>query len=437
VAARIDEPGRQDDEPTAAPGLPELRAGGLAPPGRLKILHILDHSIPMQSGYTFRTLGILREQQRRGWQTFQLTTPRHTAPGPDPESVDGLSFHRTASRSSSRPVLRELGEMRATARRLTELATRLQPDILHAHSPVLNALPALLVGRRLGIPVVYEVRAFWEDAAVTNAGSAEGGVKYRLSRAIEGFALRRADAVTTICAGLQGDMIARGLKPAKITVIPNAIDPDAFDAALPKDPELVRKYGLDDGIVLGFIGSFYGYEGLELLVRAVPALHRHHPDARLLLVGGGPEDQRLRALVQELGLADIVRFTGRVPHDQVDRHYSLVDIFVYPRLKMRLTDLVTPLKPLESMAMRRIVVASDVGGHRELVTPETGYLFAADDEDSLVAVLSRAIAERARWPEVAERALRFVRGERSWAHVVAGYEQVYGQVLSAARRRTV
>lgn len=409
---------------------------GLHPgaPRGFRVLHVLDHSVPMQSGYAFRTLGILREQRRRGWQTFQLTTPRHTAGGADPETVEGFAFHRTRCRATTTPVLRELTEMQATRRRLVELARRLKPDILHAHSPVLNALPALMAGRQLDLPVVYEVRAFWEDAAVTNAGSVENGLKYRLSRAIETYAMRRADAVTTICAGLQSDMIARGIPAGKITVVPNAVDPDGFDATLPKDPELLRKYELADCIVIGFIGSFYGYEGLELLVRAIPALHRHQPSARLLLVGGGPEDRRLRELVAELDLDHLVRFAGRVPHDQVERHYSLVDIFAYPRLRMRLTDLVTPLKPLESMAMRRIVVASDVGGHRELIAPETGYLFRADDPDDLVATLHRAIEARASWPEMAERAIRFVRGERSWSSVVSRYEQVYRALVPDTRR---
>lgn len=424
-----------DQQAESAPASPRIgEAAGAAP--AVRVLHVLDHSVPMQSGYSFRTLGILREQRRRGWQTFQLTTPRHTAAGPDPEQVDGFSFYRTPAGAvrTAVPGLREMSEMRATAARLRELATRLRPDILHAHSPVLNALPTLRVGRRLGIPVVYEVRAFWEDAAVSAGNGAEGGLRYRVSRAIESHALRRADAVTTICQGLRSDMIARGIAADKITVIPNAIEPDEFDSALAKDSELLRQLDLGDGIVLGFIGSFYAYEGLDLLIRAMPAIAARHPGVRLLLVGGGPEDQRLRGLVAELGLSHLVLFTGRVPHEEIERYYSLVDIFAYPRKRMRLTDLVTPLKPLESMAMRRIVVASDVGGHRELIAPGTGYLFAADNVDSLVAVVSQAIEARGDWPAMQERAIRFVRAERSWGGVVARYEPLYRRLLAAHRR---
>lgn len=406
----------------------------------MRILHVLDHSVPLQSGYSFRTLGILREQNRRGWQTLQLTTPRHVAPGPDPETIDGLVFHRTEPIGRSRtvlPVLGEMAEMRATARRLEAVARQHRPDILHAHSPVLNALPALRVGRRLSLPVVYEVRAFWEDAAVSASGGAPNGLRYRLSKAIEGFALRRAAAVTTICEGLKQDMIRRGIPAGKITVIPNAVEAERFDPDRPRDAELARKFGLDGNVVLGFIGSFYRYEGLDILIRALPALRQRHPGARLLLVGGGPEDQVLRDLTTSLGLDGTVLFTGRVPHDEVDRLYSLIDLFVYPRRRMRLTDLVTPLKPLESMAMRRAVVASDVGGHRELIADGTGYLFAADDVDDLVATLARAIEDRPRWPELTARALDFVRTERSWASSVSRYEPVYRRLLAGRRNDRV
>ena len=180
----------------------------------LRILHILDHSIPLQSGYTFRTRAILREQRRLGWETFHLTSPKHAAPGGPEEDVDGLHFYRTPQDSGALarlPVVRELALMRATARRLEEVARDVRPDILHAHSPVLNAIPALWVGRRLGIPVVYEVRAFWEDAAADHGTSREWGLRYRLTRALETFAMRRAGHVTTICEGLKQDIVSRGI----------------------------------------------------------------------------------------------------------------------------------------------------------------------------------------------------------------------------------
>ena len=176
-----------------------------------RILHVLDHSIPLHSGYTFRTAAILREQRALGWQTFHVTSPKHGGEGPAEEDVDDLHFYRTrwhAPRALDYPIARELMLMRALERRLEEVVAEVRPTLLHAHSPVLNALPAIRVGRRHGIPVVYEVRAFWEDAAVDHGTAREGGLRYRATRALETIALRRAGAVTCICEGLRGDIVA-------------------------------------------------------------------------------------------------------------------------------------------------------------------------------------------------------------------------------------
>jgi glycosyltransferase involved in cell wall biosynthesis len=139
--------------------------------------------------------------------------------------------------------------------------------------------------------------------------------------------------------------------------------------------------------------------------------------------------------VARLGLADAVVFTGRVPHAEVARYYDLVDAFVYPRLSMRLTDLVTPLKPLEAMAQGRLVVASDVGGHRELIRDgETGVLFRAGDAAALARAVESLFANRDRWPALQAAGRRFVEQERNWRASVARYEAVYARAIAARRR---
>jgi PEP-CTERM/exosortase A-associated glycosyltransferase len=398
----------------------------------LRILHVLDHSLPLQSGYTFRTREILREQRNLGWETFHVTSPKHTAPGESQERVDGLDFYRSAAPSAPwtrMPVLHEVALMRATAQRVHEVARLTQPHVLHVHSPVLNALPALRVARSLGIPMVYEVRAFWEDAAVDHGTSREWGPRYRATRALETYALRRADHVTTICDGLRGDIVQRGIPETGITVIPNAVNVDSFAYDAAPDASLRTKLGLDDAFVLGFVGSFYAYEGLDLLLRALPLVLRDVPRARVLLVGGGPEEEALKALATSLGVAGQVVFTGRVPHADVQRYYSIVDVLAYPRRAMRLTELVTPLKPLEAMAQGRLLLASDVGGHRELIRDgETGILFRAGDPAALAAAVTRLFGQRERWPVMREQGRRFVENERSWASSVARYRDVYGRL---------
>ena len=398
----------------------------------MKVLHVLDHSIPLHSGYTFRTLSILREQRRRGWETCHVTSPKQTGAVQPVETVDGWEFHRTlAPRVPSLPGVGEWVLMQQLEKRLQEVAEQVRPHLLHAHSPVLNALPALRVGRRLGIPVVYEVRAFWEDAAVDHGSTTEGSLRYRLTRALETWALRRVDHVFTICEGLRKDIVGRGIPAGKVTVIPNAVDIASFEPGRAPDAALKAQLGLEHASVVGFIGSFYAYEGLDLLLDAFPAMLERRPDVRILLVGGGPQDAALKAQAARLGLSDKVVFTGRVPHDQVQRYYDLVDVLAYPRHSMRLTELVTPLKPLEAMAQGRLLVASDVGGHKELIRhQETGVLFEAGSAAALAQAVVDLLVREEQWPVLRSAARRFVEQERNWAASVANYQNPYASLLA-------
>jgi PEP-CTERM/exosortase A-associated glycosyltransferase len=401
----------------------------------MRILHILDHSIPLHSGYTFRTLSILREQRKLGWSTFHLTTPKQGRTDAAEEDVDGWHFYRMPElpRSARFPVVRELSLMRQLERRLEDLAKRLRPDILHAHSPVLNVFPALRVGRRLGLPVVYEVRAFWEDAAVDLGATREGSLRYRVTRALETRALRQADRVTTICEGLRKDIAARGIPQEKVTVIPNAVDVETFALSTPPDEVLKTQLGLAGCTVVGFVGSFYAYEGLDLLIEAMPLIRASIPNVRVLLVGGGPQAPALEAQARRLGLLNDVVFTGRVPHDEVRRYYSLIDVLAYPRHSIRLTELVTPLKPLEAMAQGQMLVASDVGGHRELIEDgKTGFLFRAGSARSLADAVVALLNARERWPEMRRAGRRFVELERTWQGSVARYRDVYANLVATA-----
>ena len=399
----------------------------------MRILHVLDHSIPLHSGYTFRTAALLREQRALGWQTFHLTSPKQGVTEQALETVDDLSFYRTAAATGAASGLPLLGQwqlMGQLTRRLREVAQEVRPDIIHAHSPVLNVVPAIRVGRELGLPVVYEIRAFWEDAAVDHGTTREGSARYRLTRALETWAIRKADHVFTICEGLRSDIAGRGVDPAKVTVIPNAVDTQAFQASQAPDPALKRSLNLDGKLVLGFVGSFYAYEGLDLLIQALPAILRANPAVALLLVGGGPEDARLREQVSRLQLDAHVVFTGRVPHKQVSRYYDLIDVLAYPRHSMRLTELVTPLKPLEAMAQRRLVAASSVGGHRELIEDgQTGTLFAPDDPTAIADALAKLLENQSIWAERRRIARIFVETHRNWSSNILRYEPVYQRLL--------
>ena len=396
-----------------------------------RVLHVLDHSLPLHSGYTFRTRAILKAQQALGLEVRGVTGLRHTQIGPQVEEADGLTFHRTGGGAGGPAGLREMREIGALADAIVALAQDWMPDVLHAHSPALCGMAAIRAGKRLGIPVVYEIRAFWEDAAVGNGTGAEGSVKYRLTRALENRVVDGADAVMTICHGLREDLISRGCDEGRIGIMPNGVDMEMFGRTPPRDDALAQELGIGAGPVIGFIGSFYDYEGLDDLIAAMPALVAQHPQARLLLTGGGPVEKQLRRAAADSPVSGSIIFTGRVPHDRVDSYYGLCDVMVYPRKKSRLTDLVTPLKPLEAMAQGRLVAASDVGGHRELIEHgRTGTLFAPDDPDDCATALSTLLCRRGDWDSIRQAARDHVREKHDWRRNAARYLDVY-QVLLA------
>ena len=401
----------------------------------IKVLHVLDHSLPMHSGYTFRTRAILKAQQRLGMDVRGITGLRHTLPGSATQVEDGLQFHRTPGVVSGPSGLREWREINLFADAIGKLVDDWRPDVIHAHSPALCGQAAMRVAKRERIPFVYEIRAFWEDAAVGNGATKEGSLRYRLTRQLENYVVSQADMIVTICEGLRGDLVARGTAPERIAVAPNGVDLTLFGTPLKPDMDLARELRLADENgdllpVIGFIGSFYDYEGLDVLIDSMPLLLRQHPAATLLLVGGGPCETDLRARAAASPAADAIRFVGRVPHDQVERYYALTQILAYPRKRSRLTDLVTPLKPLESMAQGKLVCASDVGGHRELIEDGvTGRLFAPDDPPACADALASMLSNPEGWPAMRAAGRCHVEERHDWARNASRYQIIYQGLL--------
>jgi PEP-CTERM/exosortase A-associated glycosyltransferase len=379
----------------------------------------------------------LQQQRALGIETCHVTSPKHGNLEAGEEIVDGLKFYRSAQPTgwmTKVPGFNQLALIKPLTERILQAVAVEKPNVLHAHSPALNGLAALRAAKICGLPVVYEIRAFWEDAAVDHGTCKEGDLRYQLTRQMENYVVKRASAVTTICEGLRSDLVQRGFAADKFTVIPNAVNIDHFQLSSGRDSELEQQLGLKDCLVLGFLGSFYAYEGLDLAIQALPAVIAVQPNVRLLLVGGGPQDQQLKALTKTLGLSDYVIFTGRVPHSSVDRYYSLVDLLIYPRKSMRLTDLVTPLKPLEAMAQGKLVLASDVGGHRELIEDgKNGFLFPADNVPAFSDTIIRLTQQSAQWPQVITQGRQFVEDVRNWRVSVSNYLPLYQQLLSGAR----
>jgi PEP-CTERM/exosortase A-associated glycosyltransferase len=389
-----------------------------------RVLHVLDHSLPIGSGYSYRSRSIVAFQKRLGLEPVVLTSPKQGTQDDARELVDGIPHYRTGRTGGRLPFARELLLMLRLASRIIRVARAEGAELIHAHSPSLNGLPALWAGRRLGLPVVYEVRTFWEDAAVNNGSFADGSLRYRLSRALETIVLRRAHRVVAICEGIRSEVVSRGIPPGRVAVVPNGVEADWLEPRT-RATDLSAQLGLGTGPVFGYIGSFSQYEGLPFLIQAMPELLACFPTARLLLVGGGRDEQAVRAAAHRAGSA--VLMSGRVSQGRVRDFYTLVDVFVLPRRRIRLTELVTPLKPLEAMAMGIPVLASDIGGHAELVSDgETGLLFKAESPESLVEQATRLGRDRELRAQLGAAGRRWVETERTWERIVARYLPIYG-----------
>jgi len=395
----------------------------------MKILHIFDHSIPLHSGYTFRSRAILLCQQKLGFDTSHVTGSKQGDVSANKEQFDNLDFYRTqpiGGLLARIPVINQLAIVFKLAQRITEVAAIEQPKVLHAHSPALNGLAALIASRKLKLPVVYEIRAFWEDAAVDHGNCKEGDFRYKLSHWLETYVVKRVDAVTTICQGLRADLMTRGISAEKITIIPNAVNIESFAQLEQRCPNLSSQLPLEHSFVIGFAGSFYQYEGLDILIKALAITKTMKLDIKLLLVGGGNQLGQLTQLITELDLTDQVILTGRVAHEKVKDYYSLMDVTVLPRKSMRLTELVTPLKPLEAMALGIPVLASDIGGHRELIIHnETGLLFKADDAQALAETIASLVANQDNVASLISNGRHYVEHTRNWDVSTANYPRVY------------
>ena len=391
------------------------------PPTR--VLHVLDHSLPLGSGYSYRSRSIVAAQKRLGLEPIVLTSPKQGTDRDGCDLVDGIRHYRTGRTSGRLPFARELLLMRRLASRIIQVARTEKSEVIHAHSPSLNGLPALWAGRRLGLPVIYEVRTFWEDAAVNNGSFSATSLRYRLSRRLETVVLRRAHRVVAICEGIRSEVISRGIPVSRVAVAPNAVDGEWLTSRV-RASELAAQLGLGAGPVFGYIGSFSRYEGLLFLIEAMPDILARFPGARLLLVGGGRDEEAVREAAQRAGV--VVVMAGRVPQERVRDFYSLIDVFVLPRRRIRLTELVTPLKPLEAMALGIPVLASDIGGHAELVNDgETGLLFKAESSESLVEQASRLARDPGLRAQLGAAGRRWVESERLWDRIVARYLPLY------------
>lgn len=391
-------------------------------------------------GYSHRSRCLIGAQRAMGFFPAVVTGPLHNLDDPKAfeTNIDGVNYFRIPEDTgfywnavrNRRPFFREWSVVRLLERRIVSLLNGGEFDLVHAHSPALCGLAAARAAEAHSLPFVYEIRSFWEDGVDQSTLS----LRYRLARGLETRVVKRADAVVGIASPILRDIAARGISESRLFHVPNGVDSARF-IPRPRDNELAAQLGVTGIPTLGFIGTFFPWEGVAWLVDAASVLHRRGMDFKLLIVGDGADAEAVRAAIQNQKAGNFVSYIGRVSHEEVERYYSLMDVLVYPRRRLRITEAVTPLKPLEAMALGKAILGSNVGGIRELIDAEkTGILFKPEDIEDFCRQSERLLKDQALRLKLGEQARTKACEEKDWNVVARMYEPAYAAARVNAKR---
>lgn len=401
------------------------------------VLYCLHQSVPhATNGYSTRSHGIAKGLLNAGYQLQCVTRPGFPydidvsgiTKGCHEQSVDGVLYHAEAGWALDKtPLDHYLAQAADLFFRRAQLSGS---ELIVAASNHITGLPALIAARRLGVPFVYEVRGLWEVSQASVQPEWKDSDRYRLMRTLEQQVCREADHIIAITEEIAQELQTWGVPQAKISIVPNAVDPDAFQPGEP-DAATQRELRLGAGVpVIGYAGSAVAYEGLELLLEALALLKQRHQDFVFVLVGDGKAFDAVKQRAEDLGIADQCRFVGRVPFDQVQRYISCMEIMPVPRLSCAVTEMVSALKPLEAMAMGKAVVLSDVLPHQTMAGAhsERALLFQKDSATSLSTCLQQLIDNPGECQRLGQAARTWIERERSWNQVTTRYADALEQL---------
>ncbi|WP_426112735.1 glycosyltransferase [Massilia sp. PWRC2] len=426
----------------------------------MRILHLLDHSPPRASAYTQRTMAVLRQQRRLGWQTCHLTGPQQAAPTRRREhsGADHWHFFRTPPAAGRFERMAPAGTVHLLARRLHQVVLLTRPQLLHAHSPLENGLAALRVGRRHRLPVLFEAHApsafaasgaIWTappaavdagDAAVASAGA----LRCFAARALEAWTAARAGAVVTNSDGMRLRLQQGGVAARHITVVADGIEIGPLQRTARDRLMLGADAGAAALIGLAPQGPAAHVEAsVELALAALGLLQHSHAGARLLVACEAGQLLPLHQRVARHGLAHLVtalvrrpgseagqqRFALAVGADPVAALHRLADIVVVAERPHAVAPASRQL--LEAMARGCVIAASDTTAHRSVIEDgNSGVLFAPGHPAALCQALQQLLLGRSRWPAMAASARWFIEYHRNWERCVRRYAAVYEALLA-------
>jgi glycosyltransferase involved in cell wall biosynthesis len=405
------------------------------PPTPGRVLHLVNDALPnVSAGYTIRTHEIVLAQKTVGLDPHVVTrcgfpVTQGTLDGRRLVMLDGIPYHRLLPWRIPTRSDQAAGLALGMAARLTE---QLQPSILHAASNYRNATIALAIGKSYELPVVYEVRGFWEDTWLSRYPDSEKRASsefYRRNRDLETRCMLAADLVVTLGEAMREEIVARGVPAEKVLIVPNAVS-EEFLRPLPDAGALRKELGIaPNEHVIGEVSSLVPHEGIGTLLQATRLLKDRGLPVRALIVGDGPERAALQRQAADLGLGEVAIFTGRVPATKVREFHALLDVFVVPRTPDRVCQLVTPLKPVEAMASGLCVVTSEVKALAEIIKPDvTGALTIPEDPVALADTLELLVGSPDIRRKLGDNAREWVARDRTWTRNAARYRDAYARL---------
>lgn len=405
-------------------------------PAQRRVLYLAKESAPyLHNGFCTRSHETLRAVQGTGTEITAVTMPGFPAligiaDAPDHVDVDGITYHHLAPRSGELSQLPVNEYLDIAAALLARFVEKYQPSVLHigsGHRGFESALVGRAVAEAFGIPWVYEVRSFFETTWTSDRKYMESAPYFHQRHATETRCMQAADFVVTLSGPMKDEIVHQHHVPTeKVVGIPNAVDVDRF-APMTPDAALKRRLGLADAFVLGYVSNLsHPREGQEGLVEALPIIRKAGVNAKVLLVGDGPRRSMMEKRAQELGVSDHVVFSGSIPFAEVAPYYSIIDLFVIPRINERAGRLVSPMKPFEAMAMEIPLLVSDLPALVEIIEDGRGFAYRAEDPSDLARVALSLINDPERVKRAVIEAASWVRQERTWAAngraFVAAYE---------------
>lgn len=365
-------------------------------------------------GYELQALSLAGHFQRNGAPTFLLSN--NPWGNPPREERDGVVIVRLPHAPPQRHNWAALFVAFLTFLR----SHRREYDVIHCHALTFLAACCARIGRLLGVPVVVKV-ATEQDVR-----------EYRDNRTLH-FRLffrwlKRADRLLCLSESIRREAIACGFRPEQCVLAPNGVDVQRFAPADDAARAAARRgLGLRDGTFVAlFVGRLVQRKGVDVLLRAWVATTAAR-NGTLLLVGDGPERESLEAMARELGIAASVHFAG----ERTDTLgcYAAADAFVFPSRREGL-----PNALLEAMSCGLPSIATRIGGCLDVVTDGSGILVPADDAPALATALDGLAGDPTRRAELAAAGRLRIEGSFSFAVTGARLQQIYRDVVGAARR---